>query len=94
MKVSAIRPLPNHLVVKVTSREVATKEGLILEENDNDLILYGQIVSTPSDSPYQLGEFVVFHALDNLLFSATDAEDKTCEFGFVKIENILARYAE
>lgn len=100
MKLSALRPLTGQAVVKVTVVENKTAEGFALAENDDDLVLYGEVVAVgtkPEDyegMSVSAGDKIVFHALDVLTFHAIDAEEKSAEYGFVDFEDILAFYVE
>lgn len=88
MKIALMNPKEGWLIVKMHSSEQQTESGLVTTENDDEFVLYGEVVK----GAVNLGEHVLFHALDAQTFFALDQLEKSERFAFVKETAILGTY--
>jgi co-chaperonin GroES (HSP10) len=86
MKVSAFKPSPGYLVTKQEAEEVTSKSGFVTNENTDDFLVNGQVVSS-ADSRYNIKDVVVFHVID--VESFRDGSDT---YYLVHADNIRGTY--
>lgn len=94
MRVKNIIPREGYVVVRMQAIEEKTESGIALAENDDDLILHGEIVCDSGDGfhTYPLGATVIFHCLEVQTFTALDSSDTSQRFGFLQEKHILGTY--
>jgi hypothetical protein len=67
MDIKGVRLLPGFLVTRETDDTVATKSGLLTQENTDDFLVHGEIVISGTDK-YKQGEHIIYHILDTESF--------------------------
>ena len=86
MIVTNFRPKTSYLVVKKVSPNATAQTGFQVEENDDDFVIYAQVV-TSSSSIYKPNDVVVFELVDSQSF-----RDGAEEYNFIHEDAILGTY--
>ena len=64
MNIQNIKPIKGYVITTQTKDEVATKSGLIVNENTDDFVVHAKVVISSSDL-YPVDTDVVYHILDS-----------------------------